>query len=1303
MRLAKLTLVGFKSFADKTEFTFDAPITGIVGPNGCGKSNVVDAIKWVLGERSAKSLRSKEMADVIFAGSAGRKPAGLASVTLTFDNPLLTEADLARLAEESGLEEHPTSADDNTDSDEGEGIINRAGRRRALPIDTDTVDVERRLYRDGNSQYLINSKKARLRDIRELFLDTGVGADAYSIIEQGKVDAMLIASPIDRRGIFEEAAGVSKFKARRIEAQRKLERTENNLIRIREQLQSTERRLRIVRSQATKARRFKELDVELRGSRMALAFDEYDDLRARLDGLTSRLHELTSAREQSAAALESLEEAKQQAELTRHDLIQCERELEREKTSAQHIAQGAAERQRMTEASLIQTAELIKVELSRLTETETKAQRLAQTAAEYTQRIDALQSRLDNADRDLEESAASRTALQQRLADGRSRLAEQRANAANIDRERHALIARVESDRKRADSIAAENVRLDQRLAQLKQDRDASAAALVEAQGAALERAAHVTQLAQKLDVQSQSADTLFSSKQSLGHQLNKLEQQRIALDSRCATLDEMIETRAGFGDAVREVLTRRDDDAEHGPYTPVIAPLAELIDTDVAHAGAIEAALGEHLQSLVVTSIDELRRRGAFDDLPGRVAFLPLTGFVDGRASAPLNPSALGLDPADAEPALALITTDPRVGGLIERLLGRTLLVTEIDDALRLRRTRLAGIPGVRFVTRRGEVVEPDGRIIAGGAANGDATGGLLHAAAELSELRAEVESLDIRIAESRRKLGVVDAEAAALDRALSNLRVKHAAEERALVSDQAAHERLESDVARFDRERLYLCKDIDAIIEQRETINTEVRTLADRAESLLRLHEELSQAAAGSEEELADLQDQLESATERATTFKVELSQAEDQLQSVRSELRRLELDAEQSDADIRRATDILSVQRERKSEQEATITSCASEIETAQRNADDAEQRLQAAAVELERAQQSAAELAEQLTLARDRSSQVERDWHSLEVARREIEVKRENLEERALEEHAIPLADELVEYRAMMSAGDVARIDRDETAARAEELRREVKKLGSVNLDAIEEETQLETRNEDLIQQVADIDAARSDLESLIERLATASETRFRETFERICERFAGADGMFRKLFGGGSAEIRLIPDEETGEVNWLESGIEVRAKPPGKQPRRIDQLSGGEKTLTAVALLMAIFKSRPSPFLMLDEVDAALDEANIARFCSVTSQLLDHSHIIIITHHKRTMATVDQLYGVTMQERGVSTRVRVKLDDVEDDGRIKNNVATQNNSAAAAKSKNQPSDLPEPTLRDGLAKMRAEAADPVVVE
>ena len=464
MRLAKLSLNGFKSFADPTDFSFDEPMIGIVGPNGCGKSNIVDAIKWVLGERSSKSLRGKEMIDVIFAGSASRKPSGMASVTLTFENPILGVREDAT----EGVSEHdsvPSGASDpgqpnRSDESASEASVLLASRNgrihRGLPIDTDHVEVERRLYRDGTSQYLINGQRARLRDIRELFLDTGIGADAYSIIEQGKVDAMLVASPQERRTIFEEAAGIARYKQRRIESERKLQRADANLAVTREQLAGTERRLRTVKGQAAKARKFVALDSEMRALRMALSFDQYEDLRERLNGLTSQLADLQLRRAETVESLSRAEQRKQDAELDRHELQGEHRRVEEERISATHAAESAAQRKHLTERALEETQRQIGTDTQRLDEIQQKLDEIRRAIARQTEAIRHHEGTLAQADGTLDRIGAERAGFLEAIADYRADLGDRRASSLNIERERSALLTSVLADEKRAETLRAE-------------------------------------------------------------------------------------------------------------------------------------------------------------------------------------------------------------------------------------------------------------------------------------------------------------------------------------------------------------------------------------------------------------------------------------------------------------------------------------------------------------------------------------------------------------------------------------------------------------------------------------------------------------------------------------------------------------------------------------------------------------------------------------------------------------------------------------------------------------------------------
>jgi chromosome segregation protein len=613
MRLVKLTVAGFKSFADRTEFTFDQSITGIVGPNGCGKSNVVDAVKWVLGERSSKSLRGKEMMDVIFAGSVGRKPSGLASVSLTFENPVvnpgaeLVELDLSRHGDEDEDAQHVQTTPVTQ-------------RRRILPIDADVVEVERRLYRDGGSEYVINGRKARLRDIRDLFLDTGVGADAYSIIEQGKVDAMLLASPQERRTIFEEAAGIAKYKQRRIEAQRKLERAQANLALTREQLESTERRLRLVRGQATKARKFKELDAEFNALRLAVAFDMYDDLRQRLDGLTSRLTDLDEQRHAAMDAVQQAEAAKQEAELARHEAMNAHKQLQERLLATEHAHNSAMQRRQMTARALDDARRQADTDAQRIVEVDQNLEAFSRAVAEQSEAVAALSERLAEAERMLSRASETRAAVLEELGDLQREVSQKRAAAANIDRERSSLLAHVQAEGKRIESLAEQIQRLSTKAGAIETEHASVASAAQDISRAGEARAARVTELESMLYSHDQTALALSTDRRDLASRVSELEQKFLRLDGRRATLREMVDSREGFADAVKDVLERR---ASGTGFESVIAPLAELLETDAAHAAAVEAALGTLLQGLVIESVvtappsDEIASLRGARDIP--------------------------------------------------------------------------------------------------------------------------------------------------------------------------------------------------------------------------------------------------------------------------------------------------------------------------------------------------------------------------------------------------------------------------------------------------------------------------------------------------------------------------------------------------------------------------------------------------------------------------------------------------------------------------------------------------------------
>lgn len=1205
MRLTKVTVSGFKSFADTVEFRFDEPKVGIVGPNGCGKSNVVDAVKWVLGERSAKSLRGGAMLDVIFAGSAGRKPLGMASVTLTFANPVTNPT--ARLPED----------------------------RRGLHIDTDEVAVARRLYRDGRSEYLINDHKVRLKDIKDLFLDTGIGNAAYCIIEQGRVAAILQASPVERRTILEEAAGVAKFKVRRVEAQRKLERTQVNLVRVREKLDNTERRLRMVRGQAKKARTFQELDEQYRSCRTDLAFDQFDELQSRLMGLTSRLTDLSTQRRTLEEALAQLESAKQDIEIQSHELDAQHRELER--TTAEHGSriEQATQRIELTKRQHAETTAQINSDRTdlqdlekRLAETADRVQQLSKDASEAALAVEVAEA----ATATLTDAAANAT----HVVDER---AEQLRVARTHRDEAAATLAaaktRIDTTQDRLSAIAEAQTRTNERIA-------ANEAAVAEAHARRVTSRQSLEQARRRVETAEQDLRRHDDDATELGQRINALadavadvRHDRAAAGSRLHLLDEMQHAHEGLGDDVKRVLEQGDDD--------VLGVLGDAIHTPREQAALIESILGRDLEIVLVSSSAAAARLVEWcraESLGLVVAVAETSG-----ETPPVN------TPETATSALDLLEVAPHAQAVVRRLLRQSLVVDTFEEAITL------AAQGWRVAARTGQVVEADGRIRIGRPT----AGGWISRRMEMEELEATVAGHDVRIAALDRDLGSIRQASSEADQRRRDAAEQLQAASNRVVDLEYALQGIESDMERLQRQR----REFDAEhrdqgdrVAELTTQATDQQRAAEDAAGLLARHESSIEEAESAMETARANQ---HGAQEACAAHRVELGKLSEQHQASLREARHVQSAADEIEDRCTSLREQVTRRSAQLDQQSAAIEAAEMQVRTDTNARDQAQRQLNDIDEAMTTSRVALAERASELQDAQQRTKILERDHHALELSRREAELNRENLEERITEELGLDLPGGLAAWKTGREH-EHQEIDREATKTEITRLRDEIKSLGNINLDSIEEEKNLEQRNEDLIAQVADIDQAREQLESLIAELEEASKTRFAETFEAVKAHFAGPQGMFRQLFGGGSADLYLVEDED-GHVDMLESGIEIKAKPPGKEPRVISQLSGGEKTMTAVALLLAIFKSRPAPFCILDEVDAALDDANVGRFCSTIDQFLDKSHFIIITHNKQSMLACDRLYGVTQPQRGVSKRVTVRVDEVGDGGRI-SQAATQ---------------------------------------
>ncbi len=1255
MRLKKLILQGFKSFADRTEFLFDSPITGIVGPNGCGKSNVVDGFKWVLGEQSAKSLRGDAMMDVIFNGSSGRKPAGMAEVVLVFENP---------------------KREDDT---------------RLLNVDTDEVSVGRRLFRDGTSEYQVNNQTSRLKDIKELFLDTGVGVDAYSVIEQGRVAALLEANPAERRLIFEEAAGISKYKVKKKEAQRKLEKVDQNLLRVKDITDEVDKRLRSVKIQAGRARTFQEYSTRLGELRLTYSIHDYHtqyqqslELKGKLEDAQFRLDDLSQdlARKQNELA-----EKRQQHD----DLTQKRQKLEYELVQARAAMQSAQQRQEYASQQLEQIAEQLAAFERDRAETQAKLEEVTQSLATETESLQRLTDELAAQQRHIEERQESfrdgqlqLNELTKQIEQNKSTILELMRKLANTN----SRLGAIEIERK---NIASQQQRLAERRQVILGEVETLDAQRAEANDKLQVVLAAIDDQQQQLESKRGDAQQLGKQIQQVGENLGAAKEHRSGLISRQKLLKDLEARREGVSEGVKSVLRQRD---QKFPF--IRGLVADVLRVDVEHAHAIEAALNGRDQYLVAGDVDvTIQSREAFDDLEGRVNVLrippnrdtgvppvPATNGVGEPYATEASNTQHGQDarvtgdvydwnqhPQPIRLAIDLVKFEPADEPVAQHLLGNTVLVDTLADAVALQQ---AGPKDHRYVTRAGEVIEADGTLRAGPLT---AAMGLLSRRSELEAISFQVAEVDHRIDVLTSELSQSNAEAKALEEQIGELRntIYQSNTSKVELSSQIAQ--IGDKQSSLQRELPVVERELNVLLDQVGKLKTEEDQLAEHRQQLEAdqvFHQNLVEETTA---EHARIAEDLKTWGEQLTAARVLLGQVQEKQLASQQHVQRqtaAKAELEQQIARIVKSAESIASRR----------GGVERELQEAQRVESQLVEQQQTLATEVESVAgllQQARDLVE--TLARNVDSirgehgEIEQQVHQLQMRENELRIRLEALVQRTQEELQLDLPAKYAEHEAA-GGYQPADMDWDAVSAEIKELRDKIHRLGNVNLDAIVELDELEQRSTFLANQVTDLTTSKQQLEQLIEEINVESSLRFEQTFTAVREHF---QGMFRKLFGGGKADVFLetsVEDKvkvetEDGKsvfqtvmrkVDPLEAGIEVIARPPGKQPVSISQLSGGEKAMTCIALLMSIFKSKPSPFCILDEVDAPLDEANNQRFGLIVQEFLDMSQFIIITHHKRTMQIADVLYGVTMQEQGVSKRVAVKFDQVDSQGRISEHAA-----------------------------------------
>jgi chromosome segregation protein len=1187
MRIRRLDICGFKSFMDRMTFVFGDGITGVVGPNGCGKSNVVDSIRWVMGEQSAKNLRGKSMEDIIFNGSESHAPLSMAEVSLTFDN-------------------------------DGSAVL------PATYAGFPEITVTRRLFRSGESEYLINKTPCRLLDITELFLGTGVGTKAYSIIEQGRIGLIVSSKPEDRKVMIEEAAGITKYKARRKAAERKMEYTEQNLLRVGDILGELEKRLDALQRQARKAERYKALKAEMKEIELHLAAVRYLELQAYARQAATQVEAHAAEEQRLAQALTAGEEQLSttrgqltgDAEVLRERtevLLGLENQVKLDESQLEYMARDEAETQaRIAEAQA--DAEALKGQLAAMQSERVEAEQAQADLAELVKADEALLQTQEVAFRDVSyaQSDAARKLETERgsLVEVITRVTQHQNNLSNLAKQRQDLAARLLRLGGEADQLV-----------QSQQDHEARRTALTEQLEGTRQSKTH-------LDERRIAEEAALSvTRASFAENEAKLIALREELSERRSRLTAMMEiarSYEGFDRGVRAVMLRAGDDLKRAGIEGVVA---DLLSSSPDHERAIEAALGQRLQAVVVheqrqglQAIDFLQKAGE-----GRSSFISLDVTPQGA----LAPAALAFDGFVAR-ALDVVKHQPSHVKVVQALLGDVVIVKDLPSAL----AGQALHHGLTFVTLTGEVLDGRG-VLTGGVLEGVGAGAL--------QQKREIQELADVVAATEARFGVSQSEHQALSKKASEI--------------EAALKGLTAQGHEHALQQMSQERDLGRATEDLSRARERLGQLDQEREILLRSEAELAAEEASSQGESVAGEAERSSKQQRVAELAGDLDGLRQQSEQITAELTRIKIklagDAEKREG-VARTLARLAVGHTEMVEREIKLAQAVSEGE---QKLSGLSERVQAARNERELHANEAEAQREALVALREAhqaaQNQLSLDEQALRAQRKALEEAsaargQQSLKEQELRLQLVNLVDQINSRYTLELPMEVQRfhalpVPGPERDAQLQELRVQVERMGAINLTAIDEYAELSKRFEFLTKQRADLEDSLKQLRTAIVKIDLTSQERFRETFDLINEKF---QSIFPRLFAGGKASLQLVKDPQTGE-----QGVEILAQPPGKNLKSVTLLSGGEKALTAVSLIFAIFLIKPTPFCLLDEVDAPLDDANVGRYNEMIREMSSQSQFILITHNKRTMEISDTLYGVTMEEAGVSKLVSVKLSEL----------------------------------------------------
>jgi chromosome segregation protein len=1225
MRIQQLEIAGFKSFSDRSHLSFDRGVTAIVGPNGCGKSNVADAITWVLGEQSAKSLRGDRMEDVIFNGSDARKPTGAAEVRLRLSDVLSTQAGGALLV----------ATVDPLEDDK--------------PSIARTVEVTRRLYRSGESEYLIDGEICRLRDVHELLMDTGLGAKAYAIIEQGKIGMILSSRPADRRQLIEEAAGITKYKSRRHAAELKLEAATQNLMRLEDIIFELEKQFGSLKRQSAKARRYKRLRDELRHWEKLLFAGRYQEAAQKIESLRARL---ADAREREAAAAAAVSEAESDFSRVRLSLVEAESKATGAREAVHACELDINRRQQQIEfnreqiASLAARGEEVRAELAALEtrrepgrallaerrraavqaeqDQEKAAAELARIESEYggeNRRIEGLEADVEAARSEVFSALNVATTLRHAIQHAEE--ATQRVSA------ELAKLAMEESD------VRMEHERLEG-------DRAATSDGLRRAKEAA-EASLHA-KTARETELASTRIELEWKS-----NNLRVRERELAGLTARLASLTDLEAARAGYTEAARMVL------AQANGHVGQQGSVADYLEVEPKYERAVEACLGDLLQHVIVPThrqaeggLELIRQENV-----GRCGFVVLAGAD--QSVVPTGRSA------DAPSGLLSIRDVMQITGVHASAIGKIIPDGFIADDL-ASALHASGSTPAPIATLNGDVVR--GRMLVSGGSK-DEGRAILGIKREIKELRDRIAGEEAERDQSVSDVAALETRIAQVSNAVAAVNADLHREEKAILGLEMQLQRSADDLQKVQKKFELLEIERRGADEQRQGLEARQR---EARESIARLDQEQRAAdekLSHAQHRLGDAREALQVLARRAAEAKASYATLVERAGALNADVARIE-EANREIESRLGALQSTVADIERKSEGLNRL------VEETIRMLDRDGERLEILRADVRTAEDSVTDLRQQadriesaMRQSRKTLELIHAEVSDLEVPRATEESRLGHLAQSCVDTLQQTLDEVVAEVQAAVGETDGSVADRDgeeEDLDDAEEgadialepaiaasatpeehiarLRKKIDRLGPVNMMAIDQFDELNTRHQFLTTQKKDLTDSITATQDTIKRIDETSKVRFREAFAAIKENF---QGTFSTLFGGGHATIALLD-----ETDILESGIEVVASPPGKRLQSVQLLSGGEKALTAIALMFAIFKYKPSPFCVLDEIDAPLDDANIGRFVEMLQSMQEHTQFIIITHSRKTMEIADRLYGVTMEEPGVSKLISIDL-------------------------------------------------------